>query len=62
MRQRNVLNDDEWAVWTKWMKNCFKYGTIGEQWTQIQSEGWFNPAFENFVNGEIMGARLQSSS
>jgi hypothetical protein len=23
--------------------------------------GWLNPAFENFVNSEIMGARSQSS-
>ena len=37
------------------MKNCFKYGTIGEQWEQIRSERWLNPAFENFVNSELMG-------
>src|SRR5437879_6149012 len=40
MRERNVLNDDEWAGWLQWMRNCFKYGTIGEQWKQIQSERW----------------------
>jgi hypothetical protein len=62
MRERNVLNDEEWAGWLHWMKNCFKYGTIGEQWKQIQSEGWLNPAFENFVNREIMGARSQSAA
>ena len=39
------------------MKNCFKYGTIGEQWKQIQTERWLNPAFENFVNREIIGGR-----
>jgi hypothetical protein len=44
------------------MKNCFKYGTIGEQWKQIKSEGWLNPSFENFVNREIMGARSQQQS
>ena len=38
MRERNVLNDEEWTGWLHWMKNCFKYGTIGEQWKQIQSE------------------------
>src|SRR5918911_2817494 len=57
MRQRNVLNDEEWTGWLHWMKNCFKYGTLGEQWQQIQSERWLNPAFENFVNREIIGAR-----
>ena len=40
MRERNVLNEEEWTGWLHWMKNCFKYGTIGEQWKQIQSERW----------------------
>jgi hypothetical protein len=59
MRQKNVLNDEEWTGWLHWMTNCFKYGTIGEQWKQIESEGWLNPAFENFVNKEIVGAILK---
>ena len=54
MRQRKVLNDDEWSRWLHWMRNCFKYGTIGEQWKQIEPERWFNHDFENFINGEIM--------
>ena len=54
MRQRKVLNDDEWTGWLQWMRNCFKYGTIGEQWKQIQSERWFNPAFEEFINKELI--------
>jgi len=54
MRQRKVLNDDDWTGWLQWMRNCFKYGTIGEQWEQIQSERWFNADFENFINEEIM--------
>jgi hypothetical protein len=54
MRQRKVLNDDEWTEWLQWMRNCFKYGTIAEQWKQIQSERWLNPDFENFLNKEIM--------
>ena len=58
MRQRNILNDEEWTGWLHWIKNCFKYGTIGEQWAQIRSEGWLNPAFENFVNREIIQDRL----
>ena len=59
MHQKNVLNDDEWRGWLQWMKNCFKYGTIGEQWEQIRSERWLNPAFENFVNREIIQDRLR---
>jgi hypothetical protein len=54
MRQRKVLNDDDWTGWLQWMRNCFKYGTIGEQWKQIQSERWLNPNFENFLNEEII--------
>ena len=54
MRQRKVLNDDEWIRWLLWMRNCFKYGIIGEQWKQVRSERWFNPDFENFLNEEIM--------
>jgi hypothetical protein len=54
MRQRKVLNDNEWTGWLQWMRNCFKYGTIGEQWKQIQAERWLNPDFENFLNQEIM--------
>src|SRR5918998_1120324 len=52
--QTKVLNDDEWTRWLLWMKNCFKYGTISEQWGPIQSERWFNTDFENFINKEIM--------
>jgi hypothetical protein len=54
MRQRKVLNDDDWTGWLQWMRNCFKYGTIGEQWKQIQSERWLNPAFEEFINKVII--------
>src|SRR4030095_14088652 len=54
MRQRKVINDDDWTGWLQWMRNCFKYGTIGEQWKLIQSERWLNPDFENFLNKEII--------
>jgi hypothetical protein len=54
MRQRKVINDDDWTGWLHWMRNCFKYGTIGEQWKLIQSERWLNPDFENFLNKEII--------
>jgi|SRR5215212_404752 len=67
-QQTRVLNDLDEKVrkmaeiiiegWLHWIKNCFKYGTIGEQWAQIRSEGWLNPAFENFVNREIILDRL----
>jgi hypothetical protein len=50
MRQRKVLNDDEWKGWIQWMRNCFQYGTLGEQWKLIQLERWFNSDFQNFIN------------
>jgi hypothetical protein len=56
MRQRRVLDDNEWAGWLQWMRNCFRRGTIGEVWKQIESDGWFNPAFQKFVNTEIVRA------
>ena len=63
MRQRNVLKDDEWTGWIHWMRNCFKYGTIGEHWKQIQSESWFDPSFQVFVNKEIIpGAHKNNGS
>lgn len=32
MRQREVLDDNEWAGWLQWMRNCFRKGTIKETW------------------------------
>ena len=30
MRQRNVLNDNEWTGWLRWMKSAFEGGMIRE--------------------------------
>jgi hypothetical protein len=54
MRQRNVLNDNEWTRWLEWMRNSFKYGTISEHWKLTQSENWFDPSFQGFVNKELV--------
>ena len=54
MRQRNVLKDNEWTRWLQWMRNSFEYGTIGEHWKQIESENWFDPSFQVFVNRELI--------
>jgi hypothetical protein len=35
------------------MRNCFRKGTISEIWKQIEADGWFNPAFQKFINTEI---------
>jgi len=62
MRQRKVLNDDEWAGWLQWMRNCFRYGTLGELWKQIQSERWLNTNFQDFINKEIIIPETGSKS
>src|SRR5262245_4021739 len=54
MHQRNVLKDDDWTRWLYWMRNCFMYGTLGEHWKQTQSENWFDPSFQTFVNKEVI--------
>jgi hypothetical protein len=60
MNQRNVIKGDEWTGWLNWMKNCFKYGTLGEYWKQSQTEKWFEPSFEAFVNKEIVPVSLEN--
>jgi hypothetical protein len=57
MRQRNVLNDNEWTGWLRFMRNSFRKGTIEETWKQIEPDNWFNPAFQNFVKAEIFSRK-----
>ena len=54
MRQRKVLNEIEWTGWLQFMRNCFRKGTIGETWKQLEPVRWFDPAFQNFVNKELV--------
>jgi hypothetical protein len=53
MRQRRVLDDNEWAGWLQWMRNCFRKGTLSETWKEVEPDGWFNPAFQNFINRKV---------
>jgi hypothetical protein len=54
MRQRNVVSDNEWAGWLRWMKSAFQYGTISEIWkNNIEVEKWFDPAFQEFIDKEL---------
>jgi hypothetical protein len=34
-------------------KHIFRRGTIKETWKQIESDKWFNPDFEKFLDEEI---------
>ena len=55
MRKRNVLDDNEWSGWLRWMRHIFRRGTINETWKQIESDKWFNPDFQNFLEREVAG-------
>ena len=54
MRQRKVVSDNEWTGWLRWMKSAFERGTIAEIWKNIEVEKWFDPAFQEFINKELL--------
>jgi hypothetical protein len=54
MRQRKVVSDNEWTGWLRWMKSAFEQGTIAEIWKNIEVEKWFDPAFQEFINKELL--------
>jgi hypothetical protein len=55
MRQRKVLSDNEWAGWLQWMRASFEQGTIIDYWrNSIQPEKWFDPAFRDFINTQVI--------
>ena len=59
MRQRKILNDNEWTGWLRIMKSAFEQGTLGEMWeSKIEMEKWFDPAFRNLS----IGSWLRGSS
>ena len=55
MRERNVLSDNEWTGWLRWMKSAFDQGMIKDIWkNKIEMEKWFDPAFQQFVDRELI--------
>jgi hypothetical protein len=55
MRERNVLSDNEWTGWLRWMKSAFDQGLIKDIWkSKIEMEKWFDPAFQEFVDKELI--------
>ena len=55
MRRRKVLNDNEWTGWVRMDKSAFKQGKLMEIWQRtIEMEKWFDPAFHDFINREIV--------
>ena len=55
IRTRKVLSDNEWTGWLRWMKSSFDQGMIKEIWkNKIEMEKWFDPAFQEFVDKELI--------
>jgi hypothetical protein len=55
MYQRGVVSDNEWTGWLRRMRTCFEQGKIREYWeSDLELEKWFDPAFEEFINNEIV--------
>jgi hypothetical protein len=54
MRQRGVVGDNEWNGWRRWIKSAFEQGMIAEIWKTIRVGEWFDPAFEEFINKELI--------
>jgi hypothetical protein len=61
MRQRKVLSDNEWTGWLRWMKSAFQEGEIMQIWENtIEMEKWFDPAFQEFVDKELIPSETPS--
>jgi hypothetical protein len=55
LRQRKVLSDNEWTGWLRWMNSAFEQGKIREIWqSNIEMEKWFDPAFQKFIDKELI--------
>jgi hypothetical protein len=55
MYQRKVVSDNEWSGWLRWMKSSFQHGSLYDIWkNNIELEKWFDPAFSEFINKEIV--------
>jgi hypothetical protein len=55
MYQRKVVSDNEWTGWLRRMRSCFEEGKIREYWESgLELEKWFDPAFEDFIDKEVV--------
>jgi hypothetical protein len=58
MYERKVVSDNEWTGWLRRMRTCFEQGKIREYWeSDLELEKWFDPAFEDFINNEIVQSK-----
>jgi hypothetical protein len=56
MRERKILQDNEWTGWLQWMRNAFRFGELGQYWKDAEVETWFDPAFRTFVATELLAS------
>ena len=50
-----VVSDNELIGWLRRMRTCFEQGKIREYWEGgLELEKWFDPAFQDFINNEIV--------
>jgi hypothetical protein len=55
LHQRRVVSDNEWTGWLRMMRSCFEQGKVREYWESgLELEKWFDPAFEDFIDNEIV--------
>ncbi|PWU80554.1 MAG: hypothetical protein DLM72_11620 [Candidatus Nitrosopolaris wilkensis] len=55
MRQRKVVSDNERTGWLRMLRSCFEQGKLREYWeSDLELEKWFDPAFQEFINNEIV--------
>jgi hypothetical protein len=47
--------------WLRVMRTCFEEGKISEYWkSDLELEKWFDPAFEEFINKEIIYTTIKN--
>jgi hypothetical protein len=54
MRERGILQDNEWVGWLQWMRNAFRFGSLGRAWSLGEMGQWFDPSFRSFVEAELL--------
>ena len=55
LHQRKVVSDNERTGWLRRTRTCFEQGKIKEYWEGgLELEKWFDPAFEDFIDKEVV--------
>jgi hypothetical protein len=54
MRERKIIDDNEWIGWQQWIRNDFAQGTVGKDWVELNLGQWFDPSFREFVDKEML--------